>query len=77
MSGMPAELHDLMLRYCQLGRLLPQDEDMEVTFEDPRALGEVKIILEEMAKVKKRIDDFIAVAGARSPARTARAKCSP
>ena len=74
---MPDELHDLMLRYCQLGRLLPQDEDMEVTFEDPRALGEVKIILEEMAKVKKRIDDFIAVVGAQSPARTARAKCSP
>ena len=74
---MPDELHDLMLRYCQLGCLLPQDEDMEVTFEDPRALGEVKIILEEMAKVKKRIDDFIAVAGAQSPARTVRAKRSP
>jgi hypothetical protein len=76
MSGMPAELRALFERYNALGRLLPSQDDMGA-FEDPGVRAEAKLILAEMAKVKKRIDDFIAVAGARSPARTARAKCSP
>ena len=67
---------ELFERYNALGRLLPQEEDMAV-FEDPGVRASAQLILAEMAKVKKRIDDFIAVAGARSPARTARAKCSP
>jgi hypothetical protein len=55
-TGMPPELREMMQRYCQLGRLLPHDE---AALADPPARAEAKLILEEMAQVKKRIDDFL------------------
>jgi hypothetical protein len=60
---MPKELHALMLRYCQLGRLLPRIEDL--VDEGPRADAEV--VLAEMATVKAQIDSFIAAARAALP----------
>ena len=59
MSGMPPELAALMGRFCQLGRLLPSEADMEIVFDDPPALAEAKVILSEMAKTKSQIDDIL------------------
>jgi hypothetical protein len=51
--SMPPELRAMMERYCQLGRLLPQRDDMDL--EDPRAGAEAELILAQ-------IDDFLAAA---------------
>jgi DDE superfamily endonuclease len=48
-------LGDLMLRFCQLGRLLPQEPDLA----DPGTLAEAELVLREMAKVRAEIDEFI------------------
>ena len=58
---MPPELCALMERYCQLGRLLPSQDDI---FEDIRVRAEAQIVLREMAQVKARIDAFLAAARA-------------
>jgi hypothetical protein len=58
---MPAELRALMERYCQLGSLLP-DRDDDVDLENPRTRAGVDIVLEEMARVKREIDEFLAAA---------------
>jgi hypothetical protein len=64
---MPAELRALFERYCQLGRQLPDDIE---TLADPHTRAEAQIILAEMAKTKRRIDNFLAAA--RSSAAPAR-----
>jgi len=56
---MPPELASLMQRYCQLGRLLPPQDDMEMVVKDPRARAGTKFVLQEMAVVKKQIDHFL------------------
>jgi hypothetical protein len=62
MSGMPPELSALMQRYIQLGRLLPQGDEITraVALEDAETRAECVLVLNEMAEVKERIDDFIA-----------------
>jgi hypothetical protein len=78
---MPPELVELMQRYNQLGRLLPPEADWELALEDPRALAEAKIVLREMAKAKRAIDDFLAAARAaratkpRSPTKESDPSC--
>jgi hypothetical protein len=59
---MPPELRRLMLRYNQLGRLLPQDPELLDFPEDIAGLAEVRIVLAEMAAVKGEIDTFLAAA---------------
>jgi hypothetical protein len=51
---MPPELRSLMLRYCQLGRLLPPRGGIDVR--DPT---DAELILAEMARIKAQIDDFL------------------
>jgi hypothetical protein len=57
---MPVELQVLMQRYCQLGRLLPPVDDADL--QDPRSRAEIKVVIEEMDKVKAQIDDFLTAA---------------
>src|SRR5262249_6095972 len=56
--SMPPELRDLMQRYCQLGRLLPQPIE-DVSFEDPRERAEIALVIKEMERVKAEIDAFL------------------
>jgi hypothetical protein len=56
---MPAQLRVLIERYNQLGRLLPPEDDMEIVVKDPRARAGTKLVLQEMAVVKKQIDHFL------------------
>jgi hypothetical protein len=55
---MPPELRDLMIRYSQLARLLPQDACDVVAEQDM-----VRLVLAEMELVKAKMDAFIAAAG--------------
>jgi hypothetical protein len=64
MPGMPPALRELMLRYCQLGRLLPSETEV-MTESDARSRAQV--VLAEMAEVKKRIGCFLAAACTRPP----------
>ena len=41
-----------MERYCQLGRLLPSDIDID----DAAAMAEAKVVLAEMARTKAEMD---------------------
>jgi tetrahydromethanopterin S-methyltransferase subunit G len=50
---MPPEFKALMERYCQLGRLLPDPDDIDEVHE--RA-DEIRLILEEMHSVQREID---------------------
>ena len=66
--GMPAELRALMERYCQLGRLLPPEADIGMVVVDARARAEAKVVLKEMAKTKRQIDQFLLRHGRRARA---------
>jgi hypothetical protein len=66
---MPAELVELMQRYNQLGRLLhPFADDMEDAVKDPRSRAEIRLVLQEMAKAKTQIDQFLLRHGRRPSA---------
>jgi hypothetical protein len=47
----------LLWRYYQLGRLLPAEDELP---DDAEGRAEVKLVLEEMAKVKGEIEAFLA-----------------
>ena len=56
----------LLLRYCELGNLLPRD-DLATAFQDAGARAEAEIVLREMSTVKQEIDSFLAAARERVP----------
>jgi hypothetical protein len=56
---MPRELRQLMERFNQLGRMLPQDPELLDLPEEPAGRAEVMIILTEMKKVEAQIDAYI------------------
>jgi hypothetical protein len=70
--GMPAEFRDLLLRFAQLGRLLPpkpEDED-DVTawhnkLRDPHERAAVQVVLDEMKRVRAEIDAYLDAHGER------------
>jgi hypothetical protein len=64
---MPRELRALFERYNALGRLLPAEPDWGTVVGDAHARVEAKVVLREMAEVKKRIDLFLTAACARPP----------
>ena len=64
--GMPKEFRLLLLRYCELGNLLPRD-DLATAFQDAGARAEAEIVLQEMEATKQRIDNFLAAARNRAP----------
>jgi hypothetical protein len=59
-AQLPPELKRLMLRYIQLGRLLPEHDDMSsiADFDLSEKAG-VKLVLKEMDEVKRAIDEFL------------------
>jgi hypothetical protein len=69
---MPEELRQLMLRYCQLGRLLPRLEDFDA--KDPRIRSDYEVLRREMAGVLAEIYAFVDAARA---AREGHAAASP
>jgi hypothetical protein len=58
------EVFALMERYCQLGRLLPQGDDIaaELAIEDRATRASARMIIAEMNKIKVRIDALLAAA---------------
>jgi hypothetical protein len=56
--SLSSEIRELMLRYVQLGQLLPQ-QPSEV-LGDKDATQEAEMVLAEMAKVKSKIDARLA-----------------
>jgi hypothetical protein len=52
-----ARIFALMERYNQVGSLLPEEEDLDLT--SAVAVAEAKIILAEMAKVKAELDEAL------------------
>jgi hypothetical protein len=59
---MPPELRRLMLRYCELGRLLPRLDDatsLEDYDLDLSELAGIQCVLNEMARIKGQIDEFL------------------
>jgi len=60
--GMPVELHALFERLLAVARLLPSKDEMEEALEDPHARAEAQLILKEMRKIEREIDDFVAAA---------------
>jgi hypothetical protein len=59
---MPRELKRLMLRYCQLGRLLPRLDDATSVADLDLDLSDrtgIQLVLNEMAQVKAQIDKFL------------------
>jgi hypothetical protein len=64
---MPLELKRLMLRYCQLGRLLPRLDDATSLADLDLDLSEragIQLVLDEVARVKAQVDEFLATARA-------------
>jgi hypothetical protein len=57
--GMPPELLDLMLRFCQLGHLLPPKEDIKEAVQDPDARASLELVTREMDLVRAQIDEFL------------------
>jgi len=56
----PPEFIALMLRFNQLGRLLPPGkEEQTEAVADPARRAEIKIVLAEMRKVRAEIDAFL------------------
>jgi hypothetical protein len=47
----------LVERYCQLGRLLPAFDDIDI--DDIAELAEIKTVLAEMTKTKAEIDNVL------------------
>jgi hypothetical protein len=56
---MPPELRQLMERFNELGRLLPQDPEFLDFPDDPAGRAEVKIVLAEMKKIEAQINAFL------------------
>jgi hypothetical protein len=57
---MPPELKNLMLRYCQLGQLLPPPDDISSIAEFSLSeRAELELVLAELAKVKAAIDAYL------------------
>jgi hypothetical protein len=61
---MPGEKNDekarifaLMQRYNQIGCLLPDEENLDLT--NAAAVAEAKLVLAEMAKVKAELDEML------------------
>ena len=48
----------LVLRYNQLGRLLPAEDAFDT--DDAAAVAEARVVLQEMTQVKSEIDGFLA-----------------
>ena len=57
------DLRALMVRYNQLGCLLPAEHDLDT--DDPVAMAEARLVLQEMALVKSEIDGFLTEAKSR------------
>jgi hypothetical protein len=58
-----------MLRYCQLGRLLPQrDEVSSIADLDLSGQAGIELVLNEMSRVKAEIDAFLDAARDAEPA---------
>jgi hypothetical protein len=49
-----AKIFALMKRYNQIGALLPEEEDLDLT--NAAAVAEAKLVLAEMAKVKAELE---------------------
>jgi hypothetical protein len=62
----PPQFSALMRRYIQLGRLLPQGDEITraIALEDVETRAECHLILDEMDRVKAEIDAMIAAARA-------------
>jgi hypothetical protein len=54
---MPPAFKALIERYCQLGRLLPPADALDLA--DPGSRAEVEVVLREMAQVERRIDAML------------------
>jgi hypothetical protein len=63
---MPEELRALMLRFTELGCLLPRGDDiaMDVALTDERTRASAELVLSEMRRVKAEIDGMLAAARA-------------
>jgi hypothetical protein len=48
----------LVVRYNQLGRLLPAEDALDT--DDVAAVAEARVLLQEMTQVKSEIDGFLA-----------------
>jgi hypothetical protein len=65
--SMPPELRGLMLRFIQLGGLLPQGDAIarDIALADARTRAEARLVVDEMRKVWAQIDAFIKDHGTR------------
>ena len=62
--GMLPELHALMERFNQLGRLLPRrDAWDDLDFDNPKVRAEIEVVLGEIRLVKAQINGFLAQHG--------------
>jgi hypothetical protein len=52
------EFFTLAARYCELGRLLPSEDDLALDHGEA-AIAEAKLVLAEMAKVKAEMDALL------------------
>jgi hypothetical protein len=55
--SLSSEIRELMLRYVQLGQLLPQQPNEILGDKD--AVDEAEMVLAEMAKVRRKIDALL------------------
>jgi hypothetical protein len=70
---MPPELKQLLLRFCQLGRLLPRRDEIDSIADfDGSELAGIELVLREMVQVKGAIDEFLAAARAEKAPTSAR-----
>ena len=56
-DGRKARIFALMQRYNQIGCLLPDEENLDLT--NAAAVAEAKLVLAEMAKVKAELDEML------------------
>ena len=62
---MPLELKHLLLRFCELGRMLPRRDEIDSLADlDVGELAGIELVRREMAQVKGAIDEFLAAARA-------------
>jgi hypothetical protein len=52
---LPDELRGLLLRYTQLGLLIPPLDDLD----DPDTRAGARVVLAEMEEVQRQIDEFL------------------
>ncbi|MEH2553597.1 hypothetical protein V1286_001126 [Bradyrhizobium algeriense] len=53
-----ADFFTLAERYCELGRLLPSEDDLALDHGEA-AIAEAKLVLDEMAKTKAEMDALL------------------